>query len=133
MFDASREKYVLYGRTKKTLPEVQAAWSKYDWYEQYHSGRAVARLESADFLNWDFTEPATAPAPALASPAPASPPTSCLAQDKLLGGGGQEAAGAVVMTADTPFLASPAPASPDASRGGGQEAKGASRALKSTR
>jgi hypothetical protein len=87
MFDASREKYVLYGRTKKTLPEVQAAWSKYDWYEQYHSGRAVARLESADFLNWDFTEPATAP---------------------------------VVMTADTPFLAS-------------QEAKGASRALKSTR
>ena len=61
LFDPSREKYVLYGRTKKTLPEVESAWSKYDWYEQYHSGRAVARLESADFLNWNFTEPATAP------------------------------------------------------------------------
>jgi len=61
MFDPSREKYVLYGRTKKTLPEVESAWSKYDWYEQYHSGRSVARLESVDFLNWDFTEPASAP------------------------------------------------------------------------
>jgi hypothetical protein len=61
MFDPARDKYVLYGRTKKTLPEVESAWSKYDWYEQYHSGRAVARLESVDFLKWDFTEPATAP------------------------------------------------------------------------
>ncbi|HUS71547.1 MAG TPA: hypothetical protein VMY06_00665 [Sedimentisphaerales bacterium] len=61
MFDAARKKYVLYGRTKKTLPEVESAWSNYDWYKQYHSGRAVARLESTDFLNWDFTEPATAP------------------------------------------------------------------------
>jgi hypothetical protein len=61
MLDPSRQKYVLYGRTKKTLPDVEAAWSKYSWYEDYHSGRAVARLESADFLNWDFTEPATAP------------------------------------------------------------------------
>jgi hypothetical protein len=61
MFAPSRQKYVLYGRTKKTLPEVESAWSKYDWYEQYHSGRAVARLESVDFLNWDFTEPASAP------------------------------------------------------------------------
>ena len=61
LFDPSGEKYVLYGRTKKTLAEVESAWSKYDWYEQYHSGRAVARLESADFLNWDFTEPASAP------------------------------------------------------------------------
>jgi len=61
MFDPSRRNYVLYGRTKRTLPEVESAWSKYDWYEEYHSGRAVARLESADFLNWDFTEPASAP------------------------------------------------------------------------
>jgi len=61
MFDPARDKYVLYGRTKKTLPEVESAWSKYDWYQQYHSGRAVARLESVDFLKWDFTEPATAP------------------------------------------------------------------------
>jgi len=61
MFDASSEKYVLYGRTKKTLPDVETAWSKYSWYESYHSGRSVARLESTDFLNWDFTEPASAP------------------------------------------------------------------------
>lgn len=61
LFDTSARKYILYGRTKKTLPEVESAWSKYDWYEQYHSGRAVTRLESADFLNWDFTEPASAP------------------------------------------------------------------------
>ncbi len=61
MFDEARKKYVLYGRTKKTLPEVESAWSKYDWYKQYHSGRAVARLESGDFLKWDFTDPATAP------------------------------------------------------------------------
>jgi len=61
MFDEAHKKYVLYGRTKKTLPEVEAAWSKYDWYKQYHSGRAVARLESSDFLKWDFTDPATAP------------------------------------------------------------------------
>ena len=61
MYEPTHRKYVLYGRIKKTLSEVAAAWSKYDWYENYHSGRAVARLESADFLNWDFTEPATAP------------------------------------------------------------------------
>jgi len=61
MFDEARKKYVLYGRTKKTLPEVESAWSKYNWYKQYHSGRAVARLESGDFLKWDFTDPATAP------------------------------------------------------------------------
>jgi len=61
MFDSSSRKYVLYGRTRKTLPDVEAAWSKYNWYKNYHSGRAVARVESADFLKWDFTEPATAP------------------------------------------------------------------------
>ena len=61
LFDPSREKYLLYGRTKKTLSEVESAWSEYDWYEQYHSGRAVARLESTNFLDWDFTEPASAP------------------------------------------------------------------------
>jgi len=61
LFDTSAQKYILYGRTKKTLAEVEAAWSKYDWYKQYHSGRAVARVESADFLNWDFTDPASAP------------------------------------------------------------------------
>ena len=61
MWDAKRNKYVLYGRTRKTLPEVQAAWSGFDWYEKWHSGRSSARLESEDFLHWDFTDPATAP------------------------------------------------------------------------
>jgi len=61
MFEPSAGKYVLYGRTRKTLPEVETAWSKYDWYNEYHSGRAVARVESRDFLSWDFKEPASAP------------------------------------------------------------------------
>lgn len=61
MFDPKRGKYVLYGRTKLTLPEVEKAWSKYDWYNTWHSGRSSARLESPDFLHWDFTEPASAP------------------------------------------------------------------------
>jgi hypothetical protein len=61
MVEPSARKYVLYGRTRKTLPEVEAAWSKYDWYKEYHSGRAVARVESRDFLSWNFAEPASAP------------------------------------------------------------------------
>jgi len=60
-FDPARERYVLYGRTKKTLPEVEAAWSQYDWYKRWHWGRAVARAESPDFIHWDYTEPASAP------------------------------------------------------------------------
>ncbi|HEY7119579.1 MAG TPA: hypothetical protein VH475_23505 [Tepidisphaeraceae bacterium] len=61
MFDPARQRYVLYGRTRKEPPEVAAAWSKYDWFAKWHSARAVARVESADFLKWDFTKPDTAP------------------------------------------------------------------------
>jgi hypothetical protein len=61
MFDPARAKYVLYGRTLKALPEVVAAWQTNDWFKQWFSGRAVARIESADFLKWDFTKPDTAP------------------------------------------------------------------------
>src|SRR4051812_3323026 len=61
MWDAPRSKYVLYGRTRKALPEVVEAWSKYDWYKNWFSGRAVARVESVDFVNWNFTAPESAP------------------------------------------------------------------------
>jgi hypothetical protein len=61
MWDNRSGKYVLYGRTKKTLPEVEQAWSKFDWYKTWHSGRSSARLESTDFLHWNFTDPKTAP------------------------------------------------------------------------
>src|SRR6185436_2464180 len=61
MWDAARSRYVLYGRTRKALPEVEQAWSKYDWYKNWFSGRAVARVESPDFINWDFTAPQSAP------------------------------------------------------------------------
>jgi hypothetical protein len=61
MFDPARSKYVLYGRTRKALPEVEAAWSTNEWFRQWFSARAVARVESADFLKWDFTKPYTAP------------------------------------------------------------------------
>jgi hypothetical protein len=61
MFDPARKKYVLYGRTRKALPEVKAAWSTNEWFAKWFSGRAVARVESVDFLKWDFTKPDTAP------------------------------------------------------------------------
>jgi hypothetical protein len=61
MFDPALRKYVLYGRTLKTPPEIEAAWSKYDWYTRWYSGRAVGRLESADFVKWNFTAPFSSP------------------------------------------------------------------------
>src|SRR5688572_5825042 len=61
MFDPARNKYVLYGRTRKALPEVVAAWETNAWFKNWFSGRAVARVESADFLKWDFAKPDTAP------------------------------------------------------------------------
>jgi hypothetical protein len=61
MFDPARKKYVLYGRTRKALPEVKAAWATNEWFGKWFSGRAVARVESADFLQWDFAKPDTAP------------------------------------------------------------------------
>jgi len=61
MFDSARGQYLLYGRTRKALPEVVAGWSTNDWFKQCFSGRAVARVQSPDFLKWDFTKPDTAP------------------------------------------------------------------------
>jgi hypothetical protein len=61
MFDPALGKYVLFGRTLKTPPEIEAAWSKYDWYKRWYSGRAVGRLESADFVKWNFTAPFSSP------------------------------------------------------------------------
>lgn len=61
IFDPALEKYVLYGRSEKTLPEVEEAWEGYYWYRRWHGGRAVARVESADFVKWNFTDPLTAP------------------------------------------------------------------------
>jgi hypothetical protein len=61
MWDRDRAQYLLYGRTRKALPEVVAAWSSYPWFNAWFSGRAVARVASADFLAWDFSRPETAP------------------------------------------------------------------------
>ncbi len=61
MTDPATGKYVLYGRTRKALPEVVAAWQTNAWFKNWFSGRAVARVESPDFLKWDFTKPDTAP------------------------------------------------------------------------
>lgn len=61
LFDTNLNKYLLYGRTRKALPEVAKAWSTNAWFKQWFSGRAVARVESADFLNWNFNKPDTAP------------------------------------------------------------------------
>jgi hypothetical protein len=59
MFESN--KYVLYGRTRKALPEVQTAWSTNDWFKKWFSGRAVARVESPDLLEWNYKKPDTAP------------------------------------------------------------------------
>jgi hypothetical protein len=59
-WDTARNKYVLYGRTRKQPPEIVEAWSKYDWFKKWYSGRAVGRVESPDFLTWSLTAPATA-------------------------------------------------------------------------
>src|SRR5437899_2299120 len=48
-------KYVLYGRTRKALPEVEAAWQTNAWFKKWFSGRAVARVESPDFVHWNLT------------------------------------------------------------------------------
>jgi len=61
MYDAALKKYVLFGRTLKTPPEIEAAWSRYDWYRNWYSGRAVGRLESSDFVHWNFTAPFASP------------------------------------------------------------------------
>jgi hypothetical protein len=61
LYEPAHGKYVLYGRTRKVLPEIVAAWSTNDWFKQWFSGRAVARVESPNFLHWDFRAPDTAP------------------------------------------------------------------------
>jgi hypothetical protein len=61
MFDPARQKFLLYGRTRTALPEVVAAWQTNAWFKNWFSGRAVARVESPDFLKWDFTKAETAP------------------------------------------------------------------------
>jgi hypothetical protein len=61
MFDPARQKYVLYGRTAKEMPEIKAAWSNNPAFKEWYSARAVGRIESSDFVKWDFTRPMTAP------------------------------------------------------------------------
>jgi hypothetical protein len=61
MVDPARGTTVLFGRTLKTPPEIEAAWSGYDWFPRWYSGRAVGRLESPDFVKWNVTAPMAAP------------------------------------------------------------------------
>lgn len=61
MLDSCRDRYVLYGRSKQTLPEVDEAWSKFDWYKKWHWGRSVMRAESVDLIEWSHTTPVSAP------------------------------------------------------------------------
>jgi len=57
MVDPTREdKYVIYGRTLKMMPEIQKAWKGYDWFESVYGGRAVIRSTSRDFINWKPAE-----------------------------------------------------------------------------
>jgi hypothetical protein len=73
MFDPVRSKYIFYGRTKFISPNVAEGWglngmptvpmspATHAWVRANYWGRSVARLESSDFLHWDFTDPGTAP------------------------------------------------------------------------
>ena len=64
MFDAANGRYVLYGRTKHRSEALLEAWSgreHFDWVKKHYWGRAVARIESPDFLHWNHTKPAEAP------------------------------------------------------------------------
>lgn len=60
-WDPARSKYVLYGRTKYVPPGLLDAWKADDWVRKHFWGRAVARVESPDFLHWDIVDPAKAP------------------------------------------------------------------------
>lgn len=60
-FDPNRGKYLLYGRTKHVDPNLLEAWGENDWVRRYYWGRSVIRIESDDFINWNFTQPNTAP------------------------------------------------------------------------
>jgi len=61
MFNPAAKKYVLYGRTKHKDPEVVRAWGGNEWVGKYFWGRSVARVQSADFLQWEITRPGKAP------------------------------------------------------------------------
>ena len=56
MFDPRRGNYILYGRTKYIAPEVKRMWSENPWCQKRCWGRAVTRIESSDFVEWDMTE-----------------------------------------------------------------------------
>jgi hypothetical protein len=61
MYDAHRGQYVLYGRTKFRDPDLLEAWQDDEWVKRYFWGRAVARIESKDFIHWNHEAPASAP------------------------------------------------------------------------
>jgi hypothetical protein len=61
MHDVAGERYVLYGRTKHVPDTLTQAWGDDAWFNKYFWGRAVARVESPDFLNWNLKDPASAP------------------------------------------------------------------------
>lgn len=61
MLDPAHDAYVLYGRTKYIPEGLLQAWGEDEWVKKSFWGRAVARVQSPDFLQWDYTAPATAP------------------------------------------------------------------------
>ena len=61
MYDPAGKRYVLYGRTKNVPNALKEAWAGDAWFDTYFWGRAVARVESPDFLDWNFKDPASAP------------------------------------------------------------------------
>ena len=65
MFDEGHDRFVLYGRTKHRSEELIRNWTSRgqhaEWVSRHYWGRAVARVESPDFVQWNHTEPEDAP------------------------------------------------------------------------
>jgi hypothetical protein len=60
-WDPARERILLYGRTQSRPPALMELWKDDPWFQEHHWGRASARIESPDFLNWNYSDGDTAP------------------------------------------------------------------------
>ena len=54
-------KFVFYGRTKYVSPEVRKEWDEDEWCKKNCWGRSVTRIESPDFLHWNYAERSSGP------------------------------------------------------------------------
>ena len=61
LYEPLTQKYILYGRTKYTAPDVAERNEQDPWNKRHYFGRSVVRVESTDMIHWDKTERTSAP------------------------------------------------------------------------